>query len=213
MKRVFSVFVISALVCSLFAGCGSRQNTTTNPSQSQTGTTNPGQTTQPTTPTTTAPDASNAPASALQALESVWDLFAEEEQFWVVGGGYNNPVDNAPGAVELTDVDYMTFSLLIPDAEQDKITEAASMMHAMNGNNFTCGVYKVADVTAFANAMQAALEDHQWVCGMPEQLKIVDLGGGYVLVAFGIGDAMNPFFGHLVTAYPQAHTLVDVPVV
>ena len=213
MKRVFSVFVVGAVVCGLFAGCGSRPNTTTNPSQSQTGTTNPSQTTQPTQPSSTTPNAPNGAASAVDALQSVWDLFAEEEKFWVVGGGYNNPVDNGPGSVELTDTDYLTFSLLIPEAQQANITEAAAMMHAMNGNNFTCGVYKVADVTAFANEMQATLESHQWVCGMPEQLKIVDLGDGYVLVAFGIGDAMNPFFGHLATAHPQAKTLVDVPVV
>lgn len=210
MKRVFSIFVVGAVACSLFAGCGSRQNTTTNPSQSQTVTTAPGQTTQP---TTTVPEQTGGPTSAVEALTSVWDQFAEEEKFWVVGGGYNNPVDNAPGAVELTDTDYLTFSLLIPEAELANITEAASMMHAMNGNNFTCGVYKVADVNTFANAMQEALANHQWVCGMPEQLKIVDLGGGYVLVAFGIGDAMTPFFQNLATVHPQANTLVDEPVV
>lgn len=208
MKRVFSIVVAGAVACSLFAGC-SRQDATTDPSQSQT-TTAPSQTTQP---TTTAPQLSGGPASALEALQTVWDLFAEGEKFWVVGGGYNNPVDNAPGNVALTDTDYLTFSLLIPEAQLGNVTEAASMMHAMNGNNFTCGVYKVSDVTDFADAMQNAIQNHQWVCGMPELLKIVDLGGGYVAVAFGIGDAMNPFFQKLASAYPEAETLVTESVV
>lgn len=205
MKRIFSVFVAGVMMCGLFAGCAGRQDATTTPSQSQTGTTAPVQTTPP---TTTAPAQTQGPASALEALESVWNLFGESEKFWVMGGGYNNPVDNAPGAVELTDTDYLTFSLLIPEDQLSGITEAASMVHAMNGNNFTCGVYKTADVAAFADAMHAALENHQWVCGMPELLKIVDLGGGYVLVAFGISDAMTPFFQKLAAAYPQAETLM-----
>lgn len=209
MKRVFSVMVAGAVMCSLFVGCSSRQDATTNPSQSQTGTTSPTHTTQP----TTVPEQTQGFTSAVEALESVWDLFAEEEKFWVVGGGYNNTVDNAPGTVELTDTDYLTVSLLIPEAQLGSITEAASMVHAMNGNNFTCGVYKVADVSTFAGAMQNALKNHQWICGMPELLKIVDLGSGYVLVAFGINDAMNPFFQKLTTAHPQAVTLVDEPVV
>lgn len=199
MKRVLSVMVAGAVMCSLFVGCSSQSDATTNPSQSQISS----------QPTTNAPEQTQGVSSAVEALESVWNLFAEEEKFWVIGGGHKNTVDNAPGAVELTDTDYLTASLLIPQAQLGSITEAASMVHAMNGNNFTCGVYKVADVSEFANAMQTALQNHQWICGMPELLKIVDLGGGYVLVAFGIGDAMNPFFQKLATAHPQAKTLLD----
>ena len=202
MKRVFSLMMAGAVVCTLFAGCTGTQTPTTAPSQSQT---IPSQSQVP----TTVPSLSQGPVSALEVLETVWNQFGEDEQFWVVGGGYNNPVDNAPGTVELTDTDYLTFSLLIPEAQQGDVTEAASMMHAMNGNNFTCGVYKVGDVSAFADAMHGALQNHQWVCGMPELLKIVDLGGGYVMVAFGIGDAMNPFFAKLAAAYPQAKMLVE----
>ncbi len=199
MKRVFSVMVAGVVVCSLFAGCNSQKDATTNPSQSQISS----------HPTTSAPAQNQGVSSAVAALESVWNLFAEEEKFWVVGGGFQNSVDNAPGTVALTDTDYLTASLLIPQAQLGSISEAASMVHAMNGNNFTCGVYKVADVSAFSGAVQDALQNHQWICGMPELLKIVDLGGGYVLVAFGIGDAINPFFQKLATAHPQAKTLFD----
>lgn len=198
MKRVLSVLALGAVVCGLLAGCGSRQSETT--------------VTQTPEATTTAPAQTQPVTSALDALASVWSLFAEDEMFWVMGGDYNDPVGNGPGAVDLSATDFLTASLLVPETALSGITEAASMMHAMNGNNFTCAVYKVSDVSAFAGTMEAVIRGHQWVCGMPEQLKILDLGGGYVLVAFGIADAMDPFFEHLATAHPQAVTLADGPV-
>lgn len=202
MKRVFSFLVAGAVVCGLFVGCASQNDATTNPSQSQTGT----------QPGASAPEQNQSVTSAVGALESVWNLFAENEKFWIVGGDTQNAVENAPGAVALTATDYLTATLLIPQEQLGSVTEAASMVHAMNSNNFTCGVYKVADVSAFADAMKHALQNHQWICGTPELLKIVDLGGGYVLVAFGVGDAINPFFQKLAAAHPQAKTLLDEPV-
>lgn len=187
MKHILSVLMVFAILCSLLVGCGGQQDA----SQTNSST------------------AVQGPDSALAALKSVWDLFAEEEKFWVVGGSNENAVENEPGSVELTDADYLTASLLIPQAQLSGVTEAASMIHAMNANTFTCGVYKVSDVTGFAAAMEDAWDNHRWICGIPELLKIVDLGGGYVLVAFGVGDAMTPFSRHLSTAHPQAKTLVE----
>ncbi len=194
MKRMISMLLVCVALCGFFAGCGKKQNEST-----------------PATEGSTAPSTTQAqgPASALEALEAVWNRFAEEEKFWIVGGDHSNPVDNAPGKVNLSAADYLTSSLLVPEAQLSAISEAASMMHAMNGNNFTCGVYKVADVNGFATAMKEAILGNQWICGMPEMLKITDLGGGFVLVAFGIGDAMDPFFVKLAQAHPQAVTLVD----
>ena len=187
MKRILSVLMVFTVFCSLLAGCGGQQDAgETNPSASVQG-----------------------PESALAALKSVWDLYDEEEKFWVVGGSTETAVENEPGAVELTDTDYLTASLLIPQAQLSGVTEAASMIHSMNANTFTCGVYKVSDVNGFAAAMEDVWDNHQWICGIPELLKIVDLGGGYVLVAFGVGDAMTPVSRHLSTAHPQAKTLVE----
>ncbi len=211
MKRIFSVLMVCAIVCSLFVGCGTQPETTGAPSNN----TQPSQT-NPSTQSTTLPTEPAQPetgVSALTVLETVWNLFAEDEKFWVVGGGYANMVDNAPGAVELTDTDFLIYNLLIPEAQLASISEVASMMHAMNANNFTCGVYKVEDVNAFADVMRDVVLNNQWICGMPELLKIVDLGDGYVMVAFGIGDAMNPFFQKVASAYPEASTLVAESVV
>lgn len=153
--------------------------------------------------TTEAPQA-EVPASALEILENIWAAFPEDEKFFVMGGDYNNPVDNAPGAVDVTVTDYLSFTLLVPETEVAGVTEAASMMHGMMANNFTCGVFRVADAAAFAETMHTAVSNNPWICGMPEKMTVAVIGGEYVLVAFGINDAMNPFDTHLAEAYADA---------
>lgn len=143
------------------------------------------------------------PASALEILENIWAAFGEDEKFFVMGGDYNNPVDNAPGAVDVTVTDYLSFTLLVPETEVANVTDAASMMHGMMANNFTCGVFRVADAAAFAETMHTAIANNPWICGMPERMTIATIGNEYVIAVFGINDAMNPFDAHMVAAYPE----------
>ena len=119
--------------------------------------------------------------------------------------------DNAPGNVDMTTSDYLQYNLLVPEAQWASVTEAASLIHAMNANTFTCGAYKVADVAAFAEAMKEAILNNQWMCGFPERLLVVNVGG-VVVVAFGVNDAMTPFQTHLAEAYAGAETLIDEPI-
>ena len=150
------------------------------------------------------------PASALEVLENIWALYGEDEKFFAMGGFKLDEeeipvsVDGAPGKVE--DNDYLNYTLLVP-AEQT-VTEAASLMHAMNANTFTGAAYMVSDVEAFATAMQNAVQNNQWMCGFPEQLLIANVGG-VVVVAFGNGEIMTTFQGHLETAYAGAEILVN----
>lgn len=153
------------------------------------------------------------PASALEVLEKTWALYNEEtEKFFCFGGSINEEgmpaAENAPGAVDLSQTDYLINTLHVPEAQVASITDAASMMHGMNANTFTCGAYKVSDVAAFSAAMQDAIQNTQWMCGFPEKLLIADIGG-VVVVAFGHGEAMGVFQGHLTTAYAGANILVD----
>ena len=164
-----------------------------------------------TTPETTTEPVVAGPASALEVLQNIWALYADDQKFFAMGGDFNNPVDGAPGAVDVTVVDFLTYNLLIPEAEQANVTEAASLIHAMNANTFTCGAYKVADVAAFAEAMKEAILNNQWMCGFPERLLVVNVGG-VVVVAFGVNDAMTPFQTHLAEAYAGAETLIDEPI-
>ena len=151
----------------------------------------------------------NGPASALEVLETIWGSYKDDEKFPVMGGDYDNMVDSAPGAFDATNTDNLTAMLLVPADKAANVKEAASLFHGMNFNNFTCGVFGLADgveAKAFAETMQAAIQGNMWMCGFPDKLVIANVGG-YVLVSFGVNDAINPFEAKLTAAYPNAEIL------
>ena len=194
MKKFLSVLLVLSMALSL-AACGSANA-------------------EPTVPETTEPIVAG-PTSALEVLENTWALYGDEEKFSIIGGNIENSVMDAPGTYDLAYAENMTYNLLIPAEQIENVTDVASMIHMMNANTFTCGAFKLAEgVSAadFGAAMQAAVQGNQWMCGFPERLLIQSIGGEYVVVAFGIGDAMTPFATHLAEAYPNAETLVDEPI-
>ena len=151
-----------------------------------------------------------APASALEILETVWAMYGEDEKFAVIGGDMGNPVNDAPGSYDLAD-ENISYTLLLPAEQLKNVTEAASMMHMMNANNFTCGVFRLAEgvkAEDFSKAMQESVMGNQWMCGFPDTLVIQNIADTYVLVAFGVNDAINPFMNYLAAAYPQSQNLV-----
>ena len=154
------------------------------------------------------------PASALEMLEKIWADYSEDEKFAVIGGSMAAPVDGAPGNYDLAD-ENITYSLLIPAEQLANVSEAASMIHMMNANTFTCAAYKLNGVSAadFGAAMKDAVMGNQWMCGFPDSLLISAIGNEYVVVAFGVNDAMNPFTAHLTAAYPGAETIVSEPII
>lgn len=160
---------------------------------------------------TTTGAAENVPASALEILETVWNSYAEDEKFFAMGGDMNNMVDNAPGAYSLED-EGLTATLLVPADQIANIDEAASLIHGMMVNNFACGVYRMAegaDPASFADAMFTSISTNPWMCGMPEQMLIAIIGGEYVLAAYGIKDATDPFETKLSAAYPELELRYD----
>ncbi len=186
MKKILSLLLVLVMVFA-FAGC----NNTNAPTEP---------TTEPTEPEVALPE------SALVILETVWNSYEDDNKFFAIGGSFDAPVDNAPGAYNLTD-EGLTATLLVPADQVANLTEAASLMHAMNANTFTCGAYALAegtDVAAFTSAMRDAIQGNQWMCGFPERLIIVTLGDKYVVTAYGHGDAINPFKGYLTAAYADA---------
>ena len=153
--------------------------------------------------TTGATEAVEVPGSALEILETVWGAYAEEEKFFAMGGDMNNMVDNAPGKYDVAD-EGMTATLLVPADQIANVDDAASLVHGMMVNHFTCGVFHVTgDADAFAEAMYTAITGNQWMCGMPEKLVIAVIGGEYVLASFGLTDIMDTFETKLGAAYPQ----------
>ena len=150
--------------------------------------------------------------SSLEVLEKVWEAYGEDEMFPVIGGNMESPVDGAPGNYDMTYAENLTYNLLIPADQLANVDEAATMIHMMNANTFTAGVVHLTegtDAAAFAETMQGAIQSNQWMCGFPDSLLIVVFDGEYVLVAYGVNDAMDPFQTHLEETYPEAEILYD----
>ena len=192
MKKIFAMLLAALMVLSMVA-CGNTETTENN-------NTTPETTVVPTT------EAAAVAESALEILETVWALFGEDEQFFVMGGDFEAMVDGAPGQVAAGNVDFLTGNLIVPAEQTENITDAASMIHGMNANTFTCAAYAVADAQAFATAMQSAIQGNHWMCGFPEVLLIAEVGG-YVVVVFGHREAVEPFKDNLNTAYPTTNVL------
>ena len=191
MKKMITLCLVLVMVLSM-AACGNQNNVTP-----------------------TEPDAApeEVPGSALEILETVWGLYGDDEKFPVMGGDANNMVDGAPGTFDHTDAEMLTYQLLVPADQAANIEEAASLFHGMMLNNFTCGVFHVTgNAHDFANAMVEAVKNNQWMCGMPETMLVTVIGGEYVLMAFGINDAMTPFEAKLAEAYPAAEIVANEPI-
>lgn len=190
MKKVIALILALMMVLSMVA-CGNKEET----------------------PVETEPQV-EVPGSALEILETVWALYSDDEKFPVMGGDMANIVDGAPGAYGLEDVESLTYQLLVPAEEAANIDEAASLFHGMMLNNFTCGAFHVTgDADAFAAAMVNAVKENRWMCGMPETMLVAIVGGEYVVMAFGINDAMNPFIAKMTEAYPAAVTVANEAIV
>jgi len=190
MKKMTALALTLVLMLTLFAGCGKAA-----PAETE------------------APVA--MPGSALEILETVWASYADDEKFPIIGGNIEANIMDAPGSYDLTYAENMTWNLLVPADKIENVSEAASMIHMMNANTFTCGVFKINSISAadFGEAMKNAVLTNQWMCGFPETLLIRNFSDAYVLVAFGVNDAMTPFEKHLSEAYPGMETIANEPIV
>lgn len=142
-------------------------------------------------------------ADAAELLTTVWDAYAGEE-FAAMGGDFENPVDGAPGVFDHTNLENLDAMLAVPADGAALIDDAASLMHMMNANSFTAGAFHVAngeDVQAFADLMKESIMNRQWMCGFPETMLIVSIGGEYVVSAFGLTDVMTNFKTALTETY------------
>lgn len=151
-------------------------------------------------------------ASSLEVLENIWAMYGDDEKFAIMGGNPEAGIMDAPGVYDMAYAENLTYNLLIPAEQLANVDEAATMIHMMNANNFTSGVVHLADgtdVAAFAAAVRDAIQGNQWICGFPETLVVADMGGNYVLIAFGVNDAMTPFQTHLAEAYADAQLLYN----
>ena len=84
------------------------------------------------------------PASPLELLTKVWDSYSGDEKFPAAGGDYDHGVDGAPGTFDISKADNVEYMLTLPQDKVSLIDGAASLMHMMNANTFTCGAFHPA---------------------------------------------------------------------
>ena len=165
--------------------------------------------------TTTSSDAAKGQAkSASEILEKVWSKYSADEKFPATGGSEKQMKEDMPGKFDVSDAEALDFELGFPKANASEIDDAASLMHMLNQNNFSCGVYHVKDsgnVEALAGKIKENILARQWLCGFPEKLVILTVGD-YIVSVFGAGELTGTFVAKLSAEYSSAKQLFDVPI-
>ena len=193
MKKILALLLAAVMVLSL-AACTDKgsEGGATSPSGAQT----------------------NQPKSALEILEKVWSKYSTDEKFPATGGSEKQMKEDMPGKFDVSDAEALDFELGFPKANASEIDDAASLMHMLNQNNFSCGVYHVKDsgnVEALAGKIKENILARQWLCGFPEKLVILTIGD-YIVSVFGAGELTDTFIAKLSAEYSSAKQLFDVPV-
>ena len=152
--------------------------------------------------------------SALEILEKVWSKYSADEKFPATGGSEKHMKEDKPGKFDASDAEALDFELGFPKANASEIDDAASLMHMLNQNNFSCGVYHVKDsgnVEALAGKIKENILARQWLCGFPEKLVILTVGD-YIVSVFGAGELTDTFIAKLSAEDSSAKQLFDVPI-
>ena len=152
-----------------------------------------------------------APADSLELLTKVWDSYTDDEKFSAVGGDYDHSVDDAPGAFDISQADNVEYMLTLPQDKVSLIDGAASLMHMMNANTFTCGAFhpaKAEDADTLAQTLRDSIQGKQWMCGLPDKLVVAKVGG-YVVSFYGDQDLVNTFRDKLSAAWAGTEIVFD----
>ena len=193
MKKILALLLAAVLVFS-FAACAKKEGTESSSSPSDVQT--------------------NQPKSALEILEKVWGKYTADDKFPATGGSQKHMKDDKPGKFDVSDAEALDFELGFPKAQASEIDDAASLMHMLNQNNFSCGVYHVkssGNVEALAAKVKENILARQWMCGFPEKLVILSVGD-YIISVFGAGELINTFVSKLNAEYGSSKQLFDVQI-
>lgn len=169
----------------------------------------PVETPEPETPAEDKPAA--AVDDALTILNAIWNTYSDEEKFPAAGGDSEHTVDGAPGSFDASNADSLSYLLTFPADDASLIDSAASLVHMMNLNTFTCGAFHVADannVARLADDLRTTIQAKRWMCGFPDKLVIVTVGQS-VLSVYGNEELVNTFRDKLLTSYSAATAVYD----
>ena len=177
--------------------------------------TRPAEPAKPAEPSKPAETPAEMPAAqdtgALSLLTSVWSTYSEDDKFPAAGGDAEHAVDGAPGSFDVSNADSLTYQLTFPSSDVSLIDGAASLVHMMNMNTFTCGAFHVTEasnVSTVAADIRSAVQGKQWMCGFPDKL-VIFTSGQYVVSVYGNEDLVNTFRDKFVAANSGASTVYD----
>lgn len=161
-------------------------------------------------------DQNSSVKSSLELLTAVWDSYGEDEKFSAAGGDMSeeNMTMDAPGTFSVDDAAALDATLGFPGADAGKIDDAASLMHMMNANTFTCGAFHLKnqeDAADISNAIKDNILNRQWMCGFPDKLVIVK-ADDYIVSFFGENEIVDTFKEKLSAAYDSAEIVCEEPI-
>ncbi len=151
--------------------------------------------------------------SAVDVLKKVVAT-GDELPFPYMGGDFEHAKEEEPGSFDIEKKEELT-NLGLPESEQNNLEEAASMMHMMNANIFTCAVYKIkqdVDVDDFIENVKKELLDRQWLCGAPEKMFIMKVSDEYVLAVYGEETLLEGFKKKAIESLEGAKVSVEAPI-
>ncbi len=111
----------------------------------------------------------------------------------------------------MSNADSLSYLLTFPADDASLIDSAASLVHMMNLNTFTCGAFHVADannVARLADDLRTTIQAKRWMCGFPDKLVIVTVGQS-VLSVYGNEELVNTFRDKLLASYSAATAVYD----
>ncbi len=169
------------------------------------------------------PSEENAPAAeggvenadsakaALDLLNKIWSGYTDDEKFPAAGGDYDNNVDDAAGTVDISNAETVSYLLTFPADDVAKLDGAASLMHMMNSNTFTCGAFHAAsadDVSAIVEDIHTAISGKHWMCGFPDKM-VIATSGSLIVSVYGNEDLVNTFRDKLLAADSSFSVVYD----
>lgn len=148
----------------------------------------------------------------LNILNTIWDSYADDEKFPATGGDYDTMSADAPNEFGVSDAEVLNSMLGLPQDQATNLACAASLMHMMNVNTFTCGAFQLnegVDLAALAEALKTNIMGRHWMCGFPDTLIIYQIGDNIVVSAFGNAELIANFGSKLAAAYADAVLLYE----
>lgn len=214
--RKLLIILSCAAILATFAACGetennNNENNNDGSNQATESTESDGQTDVTEPEVTEQPEEEETPAitDSKEILTTVWGSYAEEDKFSVIGG---TGTMNEPDSLDVTvDTDMISNNLVFPADSISMIDDAASLMHMLNANTFTCGVFGVTDaenIASIAEGIKDKVVNNQWLCGFPQKLVISEVGD-YIVSAFGNEEIIDIFQSKLESSYADAELLYE----